>query len=82
MQIADRSAPVKVANSAENSVLQAYRWVAWQEISHISVLLLGTDSIENSFLSIVACIRVYKAVAWQRVDQFRYGILIKSCIKW
>jgi hypothetical protein len=27
-----------------------------------------------SFPSIVACIRVYRAVAWQRVDQIRYII--------
>jgi hypothetical protein len=35
------------------------------------MLLLGADRIENT-VSIVACIRVYKAVAWQRVDQICY----------
>jgi hypothetical protein len=34
----------------------------------------GADSIENSFPSIVASIRVYEAVAWQRFDQIRYII--------
>jgi hypothetical protein len=42
------------------------------------VLLLGADHIENSFLSVVACIRVYKAVTWQRVDQIRYNMLKKQ----
>jgi hypothetical protein len=33
-----------------------------------------TPHRKYSFPSIVACIRVYKAVAWQRVDQIRYNI--------
>jgi hypothetical protein len=56
--------------------IHAYRCVAWQQTSYSSVLLLSADRIENSFLSIVACSRVYRAVAWQRVDQIRYNILI------
>jgi hypothetical protein len=40
----------------------------------IYVLFLGADHIEKNFLSIVACIPVYKAVAWQRVDTIRYSI--------
>jgi hypothetical protein len=35
---------------------------------------------KHIFLSIVACIRVYRAVAWQRVDQTRYNILIRSSL--
>jgi hypothetical protein len=42
---------------------------------YISMLLLCADRIENSFPSIVACIRVYRTVAWQLVDQMRYNIL-------
>jgi hypothetical protein len=38
------------------------------------MLFLGVDRIENSFPSIVASIRVYGAVAWQRVNQRRYNI--------
>jgi hypothetical protein len=30
---------------------------------------------KHSFPSIVASIRVYEAVAWQRVDQIRYNIV-------
>jgi hypothetical protein len=37
-----------------------------------NAILFGADRIENSFHSIVASIRVYGAVAWQRVDQIRY----------
>jgi hypothetical protein len=48
--------------------------VAWQKTSYISVLLLGSDSTENSFRSVVAFVRVYRAVAWQLVDQIRYSI--------
>jgi hypothetical protein len=29
---------------------------------------------KHSFFSVVACIRVYKAVAWQRVDRIRYSM--------
>jgi hypothetical protein len=42
--------------------------------SYSSMLFLGADHIENSFLSIVASIRVYRDVAWQNVDQIRYNI--------
>jgi hypothetical protein len=31
---------------------------------------------KHSFPSIVAFIRVYKAVAWQRIDQIRYKMII------
>jgi hypothetical protein len=54
--------------------MHVYRWVSWQQTSYISVLLLGADGIENSVSCIVASIRVYKAVAWQRVDYIYYNI--------
>jgi hypothetical protein len=54
--------------------MHVYSCVAWQQTSCISVLLLGADCIENSFPSIVASVRVYRAVAWQRVHQIRYNI--------
>jgi hypothetical protein len=40
---------------------------------YILVLLLGADRLENSFPSVVSSIRIYGAVAWQRVDQIRYN---------
>ena len=52
--------------------------VTWSvSLTHCSVVLLGhsTSHREHNSPSIVACIRVYKAVAWQRVDQIRYSIL-------
>jgi hypothetical protein len=52
--------------------MHVYSCVAWQQISYISMLLLGADCIENSFPSIVATVRVYRAVAWQCVDQICY----------
>jgi hypothetical protein len=54
--------------------IYVYSCVAWQQTNYISVLLLGADIIENSFSSIVASVRVYRAVAWQRVDKIRYNI--------
>jgi hypothetical protein len=54
--------------------MHVYRCVAWQQTSYISVLLLSGDRTENSFPSIIVFIRVYKAVAWQRVDKIRYSI--------
>jgi hypothetical protein len=36
--------------------------------------LLGADDIENTASSIVACWTVFRAVAWQRVDQICYNI--------
>jgi hypothetical protein len=54
--------------------MHVYSCVVWQQTSYISVLLLDADRTENSFPSIVASIRVYRAVAWQRVDQIRYNI--------
>jgi hypothetical protein len=41
--------------------------------------LLGADRIENSF-SIVEV--VYRAVAWQRVDQIHYIIELTPCLRW
>jgi hypothetical protein len=52
--------------------LQDYSCVAWQHTSYSAMLLLGSDRIENGFPSIVACIRVYRAVAWQRIGQIHY----------
>jgi hypothetical protein len=40
--------------------------------------LLGGDDIENTASSIVALDHVYRAVAWQRVDQIRYNIRIHT----
>jgi hypothetical protein len=54
--------------------MHVYSCVAWQQTSYIAVLWLGTDRIENRFLFIVTSIRVYRAVAWQRVDQIRYNM--------
>jgi hypothetical protein len=45
--------------------MHVYGCVAWQQISYISVSLFGANRIENSFPSVVTCIRVYNAVAWQ-----------------
>jgi hypothetical protein len=56
-----------------------YICVAWQQPSYISVLLLGADRTENSFSSIVASVRIYRAVAWQQDDQFRYNIFFIQC---
>jgi hypothetical protein len=42
----------------------------------ISPRLCSARITENSFPSTVASIRVYEAVAWQRVDQIRYIILL------
>jgi hypothetical protein len=40
----------------------------------------GADDIENTASSIVVCrYRVYRAVAWERVDQIRYIIYIVAC---
>jgi hypothetical protein len=52
--------------------MHVYSCVAWQQISYISVLLLGADCIENSFPSVVASVCVYRAVSWQCVDQICY----------
>jgi hypothetical protein len=61
-----------------------YSCVAWQQTSYISVLFFDADRIENSFPTTVACISVYKAVAWQRVDQICYilasGFLPQFCL--
>jgi hypothetical protein len=46
--------------------MQVYGFVAWHYTSYSSVLLI----------SIVSCIRVYRAVAWQLVDKIRYIMLI------
>jgi hypothetical protein len=65
--------------------MHVYYSVALQQTSYISVLLPGADRIENNFPSIVACIRVYKAVAWQSVDQFCYIIFpsgFSNCIQY
>jgi hypothetical protein len=45
-----------------------------------SLLFLGTDHIEISFPSIVASIRVYRAIAWQRVDQIHYNVITGICV--
>jgi hypothetical protein len=59
--------------------MHVYSCVAWQQTSYSSMLLLGADRIENTiFLSIVASIRVFKVVAWQRVDQIRYSMKWKK----
>jgi hypothetical protein len=58
--------------------MHVYSCVAWQHTSYMSVLLLGADRIENSFPSIVACIRAYGAVVWQCVNQIRYNIFLYS----
>jgi hypothetical protein len=58
--------------------MHVYRCVAWQQTSCTSVLLLGADHMENSFPSIVACIRVYKAVGWQSVDEIHYIMFNQS----
>jgi hypothetical protein len=60
--------------------MHVYHFVAWQRTSYTSRLLVGADRIENSFLSTVASIRVYGAVAWQRVDQIRYNIILPSLL--
>jgi hypothetical protein len=44
-------------------------------------LLPSTDHIENTatvFLTAIVCWTVYRAVAWQRVDQICYNILVFS----
>jgi hypothetical protein len=42
------------------------------------VLLLGAERMENNFPSIVASIRVYRAAAWQRVDQIVTVLIQKN----
>jgi hypothetical protein len=58
--------------------MHVYRCISWQQVSYISVFLLGADCMEKHLPSSVACIRVYRAVAWQRVDQIRYNTLIQN----
>jgi hypothetical protein len=55
-------------------------YVTWQQTSYISVLLFDADGTENTFPSVVASIPVYRAVAWQCVDQIRYIIIIISVL--
>jgi hypothetical protein len=62
--------------------IYVYSCVPWQQTSHSSVLLLGADCTENSFPSVFVCINVYKAVAWQCVDQIRYTVLYFDVVFW
>jgi hypothetical protein len=43
--------------------MHVYSCFAWQQTSYISELLFGADRKENSLSSIVASVRVYRAVA-------------------
>jgi hypothetical protein len=61
--------------------MHVYSFVAWQQISYSTVRPPCENRRENhSFPSTVACIRVYRAVAWQRFEKIRYNIFMKSHI--
>jgi hypothetical protein len=70
MQIANRCAPVKIANSAENSILQA---LSHSAATWSSLYSLGTDPIGNAAL--LLCRTTKKTAALPLLQQS----LLRAC---